>query len=196
MRAQSVKVDIISGATVTLYADGTTVPRAVAALPPAARAHLADELVGREQDAVVEEDVVDPDHALVAQLDVVRGRRAAVHREPEREMGVVIQVGAGRDDPVDEARLHERDEAAHPEPRRRHRARQRHPDRGVRLEHALGEEVAALAEPAGVVSQEGVVDERGGSLLTRNGSRVDALAAEVRIGRSRHRVILCQAGRT
>ena len=167
--------------------------RALELLP---RAHLADELVGREQDTVVEEDVVDPDDALVAQLDVVGGRGPAVHGEAECEMGVVIQVRTGRNDPVDEARLHERDEAAHPEPGRRHRARERHADRGVRLEHALGEELAALAEPARVVGQEGVVDERGGGLLAGDRGRIDALATEVRVGRSRHRVILSQAGRT
>ena len=41
---------------------------------------LAEERVGVEQHVVVEEDVVDAHHALVAQLDVVGLRGAAVHR--------------------------------------------------------------------------------------------------------------------
>jgi hypothetical protein len=55
---------------------------------------------------------------------------AAVHREPQPEVRVVVEVRAGRDDPVDEPRLHERDDGAHAEPGRRQRTgeRQAHGD--------------------------------------------------------------------
>ena len=43
-------------------------------------------------------------------------RVAAVHREPEAEVRVVVEIRAGGDDPVDEPRLDERDERAMPSP--------------------------------------------------------------------------------
>ena len=62
-------------------------------------------------------------------------RVAAVHREPEPEMRVVVEVRAGGDDPVDEARLDERDDRRHAESRRRERAGERQADGDVVLEH-------------------------------------------------------------
>ena len=102
-----------------------------------------------------------------------------MHREPERKVGVVIEIGAGRDDPVDESRLHQRDQAAHAEPGRRHGTGQGHADRDVGLEHALGEELAALPQPAGVIGQEGVVDQLGDRFLAGGRLGIDALAAQV-----------------
>ncbi len=151
------------------------------------RRYLPDERVGGEQHAVIEEDVVDADHALVAQLDVIGGRAAPVHGKPERKVGVVVEIGTGRDDPVDEPPLHQRNQTAHAEPGRRHGPSQRHPDRDVRLEHALGEELAALPQPAGVIRQEGVVDQFGDRFLPGRCPGIDALAAQVLRRRAGHR---------
>jgi hypothetical protein len=52
---------------------------------------LAEERVGVEQHVVVEEDVVDAHDALLAQHDVVGSCGAAVHREPEPEVRVVVR---------------------------------------------------------------------------------------------------------
>ena len=82
-----------------------------------------------------------------------------MHREPEPEMRVVVEVRAGRDDPVDEARLDERDERRHAEPRRRERAGERQADGDVGLEHLLREELARLAQPRRVVGEERPVDQ-------------------------------------
>ncbi len=98
---------------------------------------VAEERVGREQHVVVEEDVVDADDAFVAQHDVRLLRIPAVHREPEAEVRVVIEIRAGRDDPVDEPALDERNERRHAESRRRERAGERHADGHVGLEHLL-----------------------------------------------------------
>src|SRR6185295_16392441 len=81
-------------------------------------------------------------------------------------------------------------EAAHAQAGRRHGPGERHADRGVGLEHALGEELAAFPQAARVVRQEGVVDQRGHGLLAGNRGRLDALAAQVRGGGSGHALVL------
>ena len=67
----------------------------------------------------------------------------------------------------------------------------------VGFQHPLGEELAALAQPAGVVGQEGVVDQVGHRLLAGDRLGLDALAAQVRSGGPAHafRPILCSAVR-
>ena len=92
---------------------------------------LPEERVRAEQDVVVEEDVVDADDAVLAQDGVACCRITAVHREAEAEVRVVVEVRAGGDDPVDEARLDERDDRRHAEPRRRERAGEREADGDV-----------------------------------------------------------------
>jgi hypothetical protein len=106
---------------------------------------LAEEAVGRKQHLVVEEDVVDADHALLAQHDVARLCVAAVHGEPEPVVRIVVEVGAGRDDPVDEPRLDERDERRDAQARGRQRPGQRQPDGHLGFEHLVGEELRRLA---------------------------------------------------
>ena len=59
-----------------------------------------------------EQHVVDPDDALLVQLHIVQERRAAVQREIQRVVQVVIQVRAGADDEIDEAALHQLDDAS------------------------------------------------------------------------------------
>ena len=112
---------------------------------------LAKESVGREQHAVVEKDVVDPDHAGLVQRDVVGLGRSLEHLQAQAEVRVVIEVGAGRHRPVDEAVFDERYETRHPEPGRRERAGDAHPDHHVGLEHFLGEQPASLAQAPPVV---------------------------------------------
>ena len=58
-----------------------------------------------------------------------------MHREAEPEVRVVIEIRAGRDDPVDEAALDQRNERRHAEAGRRERAGERHADGHVGLEH-------------------------------------------------------------
>ncbi len=143
-------------------------------------AHLAEEGVGVQQDVVVEDDVVDAHHAVLAQLHVVHERRAAMQRHSEPEVGVVIEVGARGHHPVHEAGLHQRDDGGHPEPRRREGARKAHPDRAVRLEHLPGEEQTAVPEPAGVEGQERLVHQVGNGEVAVHGRRADRLPPQVR----------------
>ena len=128
---------------------------------------LAIERVGVEQGLVVEDDVVDPDHVVLPQREIVEVRPALVQRQVECEVGVVVKVGAGRDDPVDETAVDERDEAAHPEPRGGQRTRERQPDGAVGLEELAGEDLAELAEPSCVISSR----RRGRSGRRRSRSR-------------------------
>ncbi len=80
--------------------------------------HLGDEIVGLEKHLGVENDVVDPDDPFLAEGHVVNVRGNAVQGEAQRTMDVVIEVRPGGDDPVDEARLDERDEGGVAEARR------------------------------------------------------------------------------
>ena len=115
---------------------------------------------------------------MLAQLHVVDEWAAPVHREPETEVRVVVQVRAGRDHPVHEPRLHERDERGHAEPGGRHRAGEAHAHRHLGFEHPLGEQAARLSQAPGVVGEERIVDQLGKRLPTRDGSRIDARAAQ------------------
>ena len=94
------------------------------------------------------------------QLHVVEERRAAVQREVQRVVEVVIEVRAGADEEVDEAAVHHLDDAA-AEPGRRQRAGDGQADRRVVLgrQHLVGEDVARLGQPAGVERLEPVVDQ-------------------------------------
>ena len=73
---------------------------------------IADVGVGLEQHRRRKQHVVDADDALLVELDVVEERRAAVEREVQRVVQVVIEVRAGADQEVDEAAVHELDDAA------------------------------------------------------------------------------------
>ena len=133
------------------------------------RAHLALELrreedlpvegVGVEEHLVVEDDVVDAHDLVAPERDVVEIRAPPVHREADPEVGVVIEIRPGGDDPVDESRLDERDDARHPQPGRCQRPAQTDADRHVLREHALAEQLGRLAQPCPVVSEESAVDE-------------------------------------
>ena len=68
-----------------------------------------------------------------------------MHREPDAEVGIVVQIGARGDDPVDEASFDQGNECGNAKPRRRQRACYRHADRDFRLQHALAEQLARLA---------------------------------------------------
>ena len=127
-----------------------------------ARPHqeVADVGVGLEQHRRGKQHVVDPDDAVLVQLDVVDERRAAVQREVQRVVQIVIEIGAGADDEVDEPALHQLDDAA-AKSGRRQRAGDRQPDRRVVLgqQHLVGEDAAGLAEPGGVERLKALVDE-------------------------------------
>ena len=127
---------------------------------PRADEEVADVGVGFEQHRRRKQHVVDPDDALLVQLDVVEERRAAVQREVQRVVQVVIEVRAGADDEVDQAALHHLDDAA-AEAGRRQRAGDRQADRRVVLgrQHLVGEDLARLRQPAGVERLEPVVDQ-------------------------------------
>ena len=137
---------------------------------------LAVERVGIEQGLVIEDDVVDADDVVLPQGVVVEVGPALVERQVEREVGVVVEVGAGGDDPVHEPGLDQRDQAAHAQPGGGQSPGERQADRAIGLEQLAGEDLADLAQPAGVVAQERVIDQVGGDLPAGDsrGSRSDA----------------------
>ena len=98
---------------------------------------LAIERVGIEQGLVVEDDVVDPDHVVLTEREIIQVGTALMQRKIERVVRVVIEVGAGRDDPVDEAGLDQGDQAAHPQTGGSQCARERQADGAVRARGAL-----------------------------------------------------------
>ena len=141
---------------------------------------VAQDLVGGHQAvAVAEQHVVDAHDVVVAQLGVVHLEAADAHRVVQREVQVVVEVRAGGDDPVHEAGLDQRHDGGAAQAGRRERAREAHADGDVRLQHLLGEELAAFLEPRAVVGEEGVVDEVGELLLAGEVLGQDALAGQV-----------------
>ena len=127
-----------------------------------ARAHeeVANVRVGLEQHRRRKQHVVDADDAVFVQLDVVDEGRSSVQREVQRVVQIVIEVGAGADDEVDEPALHQLDHAA-AKTGRRQRAGNRQRDGRVVLgqQHLVGEDAAGLTEPRGVEGLKAFVDE-------------------------------------
>ena len=121
---------------------------------------LAYVQVGLEQHRRREEDVVDADDAFLEELDVVQERRAAVQREVQRVVQVVVQVCAGRDQEVDQAALHQLDDAA-AKTGRRQRPGDGEANGRVVLggQHFLGVDLAGLVQPPGVERLEAFVDQ-------------------------------------
>ena len=116
--------------------------------------------------------------SFCAKCEVVEVGPALVQRQVQGVVRVVVEVRPGRDDPVDEPGLDQRDQAAHAQPGGRQGARERQPDRAIGLEHLAGEDLADLAEPARVVAQEGLVDQVGGGLAARHGRGRDPMLAD------------------
>ncbi len=105
-----------------------------------------------------------------------------MHREPQPEVRVVVEIRAGRNDPVDESSFYERNERRHSQPRRSERAGDREPDRDIGFEHLAGEELASLAKSRGVVGEVRSVDQLGDCFLAIDAARIDALSLEKAAG--------------
>ena len=119
---------------------------------------IADVRVGFEQHRRGEEHVVDPDDAVLVQLAIVDKGRSAPQREVQRVMKIVIEVGSGRDDEIDEPAIHQLDDAPS-EAGRGHGAGDGEADRGVVFgrQHLVGKDCACLRQPAGVEGLEPVI---------------------------------------
>ena len=100
---------------------------------------LPEKRVGRQQDVVVEEDVVDAHDPFFTQDDIRFLGVAAVHCQSETEVSVVIEIGAGGDDPINESTLDQWNQRRHSESSRCQRAGDRQSDRDVGLQHLFGE---------------------------------------------------------
>ena len=81
-----------------------------------------------------------------------------MHREADAEVRVVIEIGAGRDDPVDKACFDQWNQRGNAETRGRQRSGQRDADRDFGLEHLLCEELARFAQSRSVVGKKSLVD--------------------------------------
>jgi hypothetical protein len=121
---------------------------------------VADVQVCLEEHGRGKQHVVDANDALVVQLDVVEKRRAAVQREVQRVMEVVIEVRASRDHEVDQPAVHHLDDAA-AKTGRRQRAGDRQTDGRVmfRSEHLLRIDLARFRQPAGVERLKAFIDQ-------------------------------------
>src|SRR5262245_24324744 len=93
--------------------------RAQSLLKRVAATQRAIKAVRAEQVFIVEHDVVDADNAVFAQLQVVESRPRLVHVHSQGEVGVVIQIRSGANNPVDETCLYKGNEARGPQSRRR-----------------------------------------------------------------------------
>jgi hypothetical protein len=124
-----------------------------------ANQEVANVGVGLEQHCRREEHVVDADDSLLVQLDVVEKRRAAVQREVQRVVKVMIEVRASADHEIDQPAIHELDDAS-AKSRRRQRTGDGQADRGVvvRREHFVAENVAGLRQASRVECLEAAID--------------------------------------
>jgi hypothetical protein len=104
----------------------------------------AEQHVGLEERLLPEAEVVDADDAREAQREVARVGVDLADAVADDAVGVVVEVGAGGGDAVDEPALDERDEARLVEPRRGHGAGEGQ-EGGVVLVHGAGHELVAGA---------------------------------------------------
>ena len=109
-----------------------------------------------------------------------------MHRKAEPEVGVVVEIGAGRDYPVHKPRLDQRYQRGHAEAGRRHGTGKTHPHRRIVRQHLLGEQPARLAQAAGVVGEECVVDQVGDRFAAADGRRLNLGSPQVTVGFLRH----------
>ena len=124
--------------------------------------NVAEDFVGGHQAiAVAEQHVIDADDVVLAQLGVVKLEVADAHRIIQREVHVVIEIGAGGHNPVHETGLDERHDGRATHARWRERAGEAHADGDIRSEHFLREELAAFLEPRAVVGEKGFVHQVG-----------------------------------
>src|SRR5438105_2244903 len=63
--------------------------------------YFAEELVGFKENVVLKEYVVNPDNAFFPQYAIVKVVQTPAHLETNAEMGIVIEVCAGGDHPID-----------------------------------------------------------------------------------------------
>src|SRR5258706_4316650 len=144
---------------------------------------LAQEAIRIQQHLVTKEHVVDADDARFVQLGVTELEGAAMQRVIERMVDVVVEVGAGADNEVYRAALHQRDDAT-TDAGWGHCAGNRQADRHVLLgiEHAAGEEPGSLADTPGVVGLKRLVDQVRSRDIGREEPWYDALASQIRAG--------------
>ena len=130
------------------------------AIQSGAHEEVTDVRIRLEQHRRWKQHVVDANDAVFVQLDVVNEGRTSVQREVQRVVQIVIEVGAGADDEIDETALHQLDHAA-AQTSRRERASHRQPDGRVVFgeQHLLAEDATGFTEPRRVERLEALVDE-------------------------------------
>jgi hypothetical protein len=90
----------------------------------------------------------------------------------------VIEIGTGRDDPVDKARLDQRNERRHSQPGRCQSTGDRETDRYIWSQHFSGEELTRFAQTRRVVGEIGPFDQLGDCLLAVDAAGIDPLPLE------------------
>ncbi len=134
---------------------------------------LAEKGIGGEEDGVIEKDIVDAHDAFLPQHDVVHVRVALMQGESDAEMGVVIQIGARRDDPVDESMLDERDEGGDPEPGRGQCSREAYAHRDVGGQHFPCKQLTRFPQACGIIGEKRVLNQLYHRIRARDGAWVD-----------------------
>src|SRR5271157_4283531 len=131
-----------------------------------------------QQRLVVEDDVIDADHVVLPQGVVVEVGPALVERQVQRVVGVMVEVGAGGDDPVHEPGRDQWNQAAHAQPGRSERAGDGQADGAVWFQELAGENLADLAQSPRVVAQEGMIDQVGGDFPARDRGGSDPMQTD------------------
>ena len=143
-----------------------------------AAAQRSVKLVRAEQVLVVKDDVVDADHLVLAQLQIVEPGARLMHVHAQGKMGVVIEIRARADNPINETRLEQRDQTRDAKPCGRQGATKRKTHRRVVRKDFRGEQAAGFAQAAGVVRKKGFVDELRDADRGRERGGIDLLVAD------------------
>ena len=123
---------------------------------------LPDVRVGFHQHARRKQHVVDPDDPLLVQLHIVHERRPAAEREVQCVVQVVIEIGTGADQKIDQPALHQLDNTA-AESCGRQSPGDGEPDHGVVLgpEHLVSVDAAGLRQAGRIERLEPIVQQPG-----------------------------------
>src|SRR5258708_1920673 len=86
-------------------------------------------------------------------------RGTLMQAQTDTEMGVMVEVGAGGHDPIDEAALDQRDQTRDTKTCRRKGASEAETNRDIWLQHLTREELRRLTQPSGVVRKKSLVNQ-------------------------------------
>ena len=126
------------------------------------------------QNIVIKKNIVNANDAVPAEINVVEKRRTRVEAHVETVMKVVIEIGSGGNDPIDQSGPHQGNDAGFAESRGGERAGEAQAHGTVVGQHLFDEQLRRLPDAARVVGHEGLINEIGRGDVAPDPKGVDA----------------------